>query len=43
VICATGSRSLSAAAVLGQKGFKTIYNVVQGTAGWQMAGLPVEM
>lgn len=42
VICATGSRSQSAAALLGQKGFKTIYNVVGGTGYWMRSGLEVE-
>ncbi|MFN8373682.1 MAG: MBL fold metallo-hydrolase [Anaerolineae bacterium] len=32
VICASGSRSQSAAALLGQKGFETVYNVVGGTS-----------
>jgi glyoxylase-like metal-dependent hydrolase (beta-lactamase superfamily II)/rhodanese-related sulfurtransferase len=38
-ICASGNRSQSAAALLGQKGFKKVYNVVHGMTGWQMAGL----
>ncbi len=42
VICASGSRSLSAALVLGQKGFKTIYNVARGMMDWSMNRLPVE-
>lgn len=42
VICATGNRSQSAAALLGQKSFKKIYNVVSGTMGWVQQGLPVE-
>jgi glyoxylase-like metal-dependent hydrolase (beta-lactamase superfamily II)/rhodanese-related sulfurtransferase len=42
VICATGSRSQSAAALLGQKGFKTIYNVRGGTLAWMRRGLPIE-
>ncbi len=42
VICATGSRSLSAALVLGQKGFKTIYNVARGMMDWSINRLPVE-
>ena len=42
VICATGSRSQSAAAVLGQKGFETVYNVVGGTIRWMQSGLPLE-
>ncbi|MBN8656334.1 MAG: MBL fold metallo-hydrolase [Anaerolineae bacterium] len=42
VICTSGSRSQSAAALLGQKGFKTVYNVVGGTGGWMRHGLEVE-
>jgi len=41
VICASGSRSQSAAALLGQKGFKTIYNVVGGTGAWMYDNLPL--
>jgi rhodanese-related sulfurtransferase len=39
VICAHGNRSQSGAVLLGQKGFKKVYNVLGGTAGWQQAGL----
>ncbi len=42
VICATGSRSQSAAALLGQRGFATVYNVVGGTMRWLQSGLPLE-
>lgn len=42
VICASGNRSQSAAALLGQKGFETIYNVVGGTGAWVRSGLEVE-
>ena len=42
VICASGNRSQSAAGLLGQKGFKTVYNVVGGTGGWMRSGLQVE-
>lgn len=42
VICASGSRSQSAAALLGQKGFKTVYNVVGGTQAWIKFGLEIE-
>jgi hydroxyacylglutathione hydrolase len=42
VICASGSRSQSAAALLGQKGFETVFNVVGGTFNWMQHGLPVE-
>jgi hydroxyacylglutathione hydrolase len=42
VICATGNRSQSASALLGQKGFKTVYNVVGGTSSWASSGLELE-
>ncbi len=42
VICASGSRSQSAAALLGQKGFDTVYNVVGRTFNWLQHGLPLE-
>jgi hydroxyacylglutathione hydrolase len=42
VICATGNRSQSASALLGQKGFKTVYNVVGGTSLWAQSGLEIE-
>jgi glyoxylase-like metal-dependent hydrolase (beta-lactamase superfamily II)/rhodanese-related sulfurtransferase len=42
VICATGSRSQSAAALLGRQGFATIYNVAGGTMRWMRSGLPLE-
>ena len=41
VICQSGSRSQSAAALLAQKGFKKIYNVVGGMSAWQMSGLEI--
>ncbi|MGE5221328.1 MAG: MBL fold metallo-hydrolase [Omnitrophica WOR_2 bacterium] len=41
VICASGNRSESAAALLGQKGFKKVYNILNGMYGWQMAGLEI--
>ena len=42
VICATGNRSQSASALLGQKGFKTVYNVIGGTTQWVRNGLEIE-
>lgn len=42
IICATGGRSQSAAALLGQKGFETVYNIVGGTLAWAQRGFPVE-
>ena len=41
VICASGSRSQSAAAFLGQRSFKTVFNILGGTSGWLHAGLPL--
>jgi len=42
VICASGNRSQSAAALLGQKGFKTVFNILGGTGAWLQSGLEVE-
>lgn len=42
VICASGSRSQSAAALLGQRNFTRVYNILGGTGRWRMAGLPLE-
>jgi glyoxylase-like metal-dependent hydrolase (beta-lactamase superfamily II)/rhodanese-related sulfurtransferase len=42
VICATGNRSQSASALLGQKGFKTVYNVVGGTSEWMRSGFELK-
>jgi hydroxyacylglutathione hydrolase len=42
VICASGNRSQSAAALLGQKGFAKVYNVLGGVTDWIDAGLPVK-
>ncbi|HEX2990074.1 MAG TPA: rhodanese-like domain-containing protein, partial [Anaerolineales bacterium] len=41
VICATGSRSQSAAALLGQRSFKKIYNVLGGTRAWKQQGFEI--
>ncbi len=41
VVCASGNRSQSAAALLGRNGYETIYNLAGGTTGWRMAGLPI--
>ncbi len=42
VICETGARSQTGAALLAQKGFKTIYNVREGTSGWRRRGFSIE-
>ncbi len=41
VVCASGNRSQSAAALLGQQGFQKVYNLVDGMHGWQMAGFKI--
>jgi hydroxyacylglutathione hydrolase len=41
VVCASGNRSQSAAALLGQKGFNKVYNLMDGMYGWQSAGLKI--
>ncbi|RPI83882.1 MAG: MBL fold metallo-hydrolase [Chloroflexi bacterium] len=41
VVCATGNRSQSAAAILGQKGFSKIYNLKDGMYGWQMERMEI--
>jgi glyoxylase-like metal-dependent hydrolase (beta-lactamase superfamily II)/rhodanese-related sulfurtransferase len=41
VVCASGSRSLSAAALLGQKGIPKVYNLAEGMNGWEHEDLPV--
>ena len=42
VVCHSGNRSQSGAAVLGQNQFKTIYNLLGGTSDWARQGLPLE-
>ena len=41
LICATGNRSQSAAALLAQKGFKIVYNVLGGTKAWKQQGFEI--
>jgi len=41
LICASGTRCRRAALQLARQGFKEVYRVVGGTAGWIRAGLPV--
>lgn len=41
VICRSGRRSLQAAAMLGQLGFTSVYNVQGGMLAWEKAALPV--
>lgn len=42
IICQSGNRSQTAAALLAQKGFKKVFNVREGTTGWKRRGLPLE-
>ena len=42
IICEAGVRSSSAASVLQAAGFKRLFNVADGTAGWRAAGRPME-
>jgi hydroxyacylglutathione hydrolase len=42
LVCATGNRSQTAAAVLGGSQFEKIYNLLEGTLGWRQHGLPLE-
>ena len=40
-VCASGNRSQSAAALLGQKGFTKVYNLLDGMYGWQSSGYEI--
>lgn len=42
VICQTGNRSQTGAALLAQKGFRQVFHVCDGTMGWKRRGLPLE-
>ncbi len=42
VICQSGNRSQTGAALLAQKGFKQVFNVREGTTGWKRRGFPIE-
>lgn len=42
VICQSGNRSQTGAAILAQKGFKKLYNLREGTSGWRQRGYPIE-
>lgn len=41
VICASGTRSSTAASLLAARGFKHVANVMGGMEGWEAAGYPV--
>lgn len=43
VICQSGNRSQTGAALLAQKGFKQVFNVREGTVGWKRRGFPMEI
>jgi rhodanese-related sulfurtransferase len=40
--CASGNRSVSAAASLRKAGFEQVYSLAGGLGAWQQAGMPVE-
>ena len=42
VVCRSGSRSSTASALLGNRGFAQAYNLAGGMMAWQKADLPVE-
>ncbi len=42
VLCNTSNRSMTAASLLKQKGFKRVINAVGGTTAWSAAGYPME-
>jgi rhodanese-related sulfurtransferase len=42
LVCARGSRSEMAADFLSGHGYRDLYNLVDGTLGWMMRGLPTE-
>ena len=41
VLCNTSNRSMTAASLLKQRGFKKVINVMGGTTAWSAAGLPM--
>ncbi len=42
VLCNTSNRSMTAASILKQKGFKKVINVLGGTTAWAAAGYPMQ-
>jgi rhodanese-related sulfurtransferase len=42
LVCARGGRSAMAADFMATQGYKALYNLVDGTAGWFERGLPLE-
>lgn len=43
VLCNTSNRSMTAASLLKQRGFKSVTNVVGGTTAWAAVGYPMKM
>lgn len=43
VICRSGNRSFTAAAMLKEKGFEQSFNVAGGVMSWYQAGLPLNV
>jgi rhodanese-related sulfurtransferase len=41
LVCQSGGRSSQGCALLDQRGFQRVYNLVGGIAGWTRAGLPL--
>ncbi len=41
VLCNTGNRSMTAASLLRQRGFRRVYNVLGGTTAWAANGYPL--
>jgi rhodanese-related sulfurtransferase len=42
LVCARGNRSAQAANFMVGQGYDNLYNLVDGTMGWMMRGLPLE-
>lgn len=42
IVCATGNRSAQLAQALAPHGWENLYNLLDGTMGWIMRGLPTE-
>ncbi|MCA9884220.1 MAG: rhodanese-like domain-containing protein [Anaerolineae bacterium] len=42
IVCATGNRSAYLAEALAPHGWNNLYNLLDGTMGWMMRGLPTE-
>lgn len=42
LVCATGNRSSRVGDFMTAQGYSDVYNLLDGTMGWMMRGLPVE-